>query len=129
MVAPLTTPSDAIQLGVLTTPQAQNPKWPPPPPLLPDVLLPVSEAVPDPGENEVLVKVAAAGVNRPDVLQRQGLYPLPPDASPLPGLEISGEVVARIGIPVRAGIVDEHNTRRQQRKTKNDQLPGRGANP
>jgi NADPH2:quinone reductase len=42
--------------------------------------------------NEILVKVAAAGVNRPDVLQRMGLYPVPSDASPLPGLEIAGEV-------------------------------------
>jgi putative PIG3 family NAD(P)H quinone oxidoreductase len=63
-------------------------------PGLPDVLQVVSEAVPVPAEKEVLVEVAAAGVNRPDVLQRQGLYPLPPDASPLPGLEISGEIVA-----------------------------------
>jgi len=61
----------------------------------PDVLQTVSEAVPEPAENDVLIRVAAAGVNRPDVLQRQGLYPLPPDASPLPGLEISGEVVAK----------------------------------
>lgn len=59
-----------------------------------EVLQSVSEALPEPGKNDVLIKVAAAGVNRPDVLQRQGLYPLPPDASPLPGLEISGEVVA-----------------------------------
>src|SRR5258706_16232925 len=43
--------------------------------------------------NEILVKVAAAGVNRPDVLQRAGNYPVPPDASPLPGLEIAGEGV------------------------------------
>ena len=50
--------------------------------------------------NEVLVKVAAAGVNRPDVLQRMGLYPVPPDASPLPGLEIAGEV-AEVGASVR----------------------------
>ena len=48
---------------------------------------------PAPKPNEILVKVAAAGVNRPDVLQRMGLYPVPPDASPLPGLEIAGEVV------------------------------------
>jgi NADPH2:quinone reductase len=43
--------------------------------------------------NEVVVRVAAAGVNRPDVLQRMGLYPVPPGASPLPGLEVAGEVV------------------------------------
>jgi len=60
----------------------------------PDVLHAVSESVPEIGEKDVLIKVDAAGVNRPDVLQRQGLYPLPPDASPLPGLEVSGEVVA-----------------------------------
>ena len=50
--------------------------------------------VPAPGEHEVLVKVAAAGVNRPDVMQRQGLYPPPPGATDIPGLEIAGEVVA-----------------------------------
>ena len=50
--------------------------------------------------NDILVKVAAAGVNRPDVLQRMGLYPVPPDASPLPGLEIAGEV-AEVGAGVR----------------------------
>ncbi len=51
-------------------------------------------AVPQPGDGEVLVRVAAAGVNRPDVMQRQGRYPPPPGASDLPGLEISGEIVA-----------------------------------
>ena len=60
----------------------------------PEVLRAASVPVPGIGESEVLVKVAAAGVNRPDCLQRAGLYPLPPDASPLPGLEIAGEVVA-----------------------------------
>jgi putative PIG3 family NAD(P)H quinone oxidoreductase len=60
----------------------------------PEVLINVDEPVPMPGDNDVLVKVATAGVNRPDVLQRQGLYPVPPDASQLPGLEIAGEVVA-----------------------------------
>lgn len=48
---------------------------------------------PSPKADEILVKVAAAGVNRPDVLQRMGQYPVPPGASPLPGLEIAGEVV------------------------------------
>jgi NADPH:quinone reductase len=47
---------------------------------------------PTPKPDEILVKVAAAGVNRPDVLQRMGRYPVPPGASPLPGLEIAGEV-------------------------------------
>lgn len=60
----------------------------------PEVLRPARVAVPQPGAGEVLVKVVAAGVNRPDCLQRAGLYPLPPDASPLPGLEIAGQVVA-----------------------------------
>ncbi len=50
--------------------------------------------VPKPGEGEVLLRVAAAGVNRPDVLQRQGGYPPPPGASDLPGLEVAGEVIA-----------------------------------
>src|SRR5690606_30801365 len=50
--------------------------------------------VPQPAEGEVLIKVAAAGVNRPDVIQRKGHYPAPPGASPLPGLEVSGTVVA-----------------------------------
>ncbi|MET1754070.1 NAD(P)H-quinone oxidoreductase [Novosphingobium sp. RD2P27] len=61
----------------------------------PEVLVSQQVPVPKPGPGEVLVKVAFAGVNRPDVLQRQGLYPAPPDASPLLGLEISGIVVAR----------------------------------
>lgn len=50
---------------------------------------------PTPGPNEVLIRVVAAGVNRPDVIQRQGLYPAPPGASPVLGLEVSGEVIAR----------------------------------
>ena len=49
---------------------------------------------PDPGKGEVLIRVHAAGVNRPDVMQRQGLYAPPPGASPILGLEVSGEVVA-----------------------------------
>jgi putative PIG3 family NAD(P)H quinone oxidoreductase len=60
----------------------------------PDVLVPQERPVPPPGEHEVLVKVAAAGVNRPDVMQRKGLYPPPPGATEIPGLEIAGEVVA-----------------------------------
>src|SRR5436190_21818968 len=60
----------------------------------PEVLLPQTRAVPTPGPGEILVKVQAAGVNRPDVAQRSGAYPPPPGASDLPGLEISGEVVA-----------------------------------
>jgi putative PIG3 family NAD(P)H quinone oxidoreductase len=60
----------------------------------PDVLKPDRMAVPQPGEGEILVKVAAAGVNRPDVQQRLGQYNPPPGASPVPGLEIAGTVVA-----------------------------------
>jgi NADPH:quinone reductase len=60
----------------------------------PEVLLPCTRPVPVPGPGQVLVRVAAAGVNRPDVVQRKGLYPAPPGASDLPGLEIAGEIVA-----------------------------------
>jgi NADPH:quinone reductase len=60
----------------------------------PEVLLPETRAVPKPGAGEILIKVAAAGVNRPDVAQRAGVYPPPPGASDLPGLEVAGEVVA-----------------------------------
>jgi putative PIG3 family NAD(P)H quinone oxidoreductase len=60
----------------------------------PEALTPATMPVPRPGPGQLLLKVAAAGVNRPDVLQRQGLYPVPPGASPLPGLEAAGEVVA-----------------------------------
>jgi NADPH2:quinone reductase len=59
----------------------------------PEVLKPEEVDVPSPGPGQLLVKVEAAGVNRPDILQRSGVYPPPKDASPLPGLEISGEVV------------------------------------
>ena len=60
----------------------------------PGVLVPVEREVPPPAPGEVLVAVEAAGVNRPDVMQRQGLYPPPPGASDIPGLEIAGTVVA-----------------------------------
>lgn len=60
----------------------------------PEVLVPASRAVPDPGYAQVLIKIAYAGVNRPDALQRAGSYAPPPGASDLPGLEASGEVVA-----------------------------------
>jgi NADPH2:quinone reductase len=59
-----------------------------------EVLQEISTPVPGPRESEVLIEVHAAGVNRPDVLQRLGLYPVPPDADPLPGLEVAGEIVA-----------------------------------
>jgi NADPH2:quinone reductase len=61
----------------------------------PDVLTAEPRPVPKPGAGEILIKVAAAGVNRPDVMQRMGLYPPPPGATDIPGLEIAGEVVAR----------------------------------
>jgi NADPH2:quinone reductase len=60
----------------------------------PDVLQPAERPVPAAGPGEILVKVAAAGVNGPDLMQRKGLYPAPPGASDLPGLEVSGEVAA-----------------------------------
>jgi NADPH2:quinone reductase len=60
----------------------------------PEVLVPEQRTVPIPGDGEILVKVQAAGVNRPDVMQRQGLYPPPAGAPDTPGLEIAGEIVA-----------------------------------
>jgi NADPH2:quinone reductase len=60
----------------------------------PDVLTAEPRPVPKPGAGEILVKVAAAGVNRPDVMQRMGLYPPPQGATDIPGLEIAGEIVA-----------------------------------
>jgi NADPH2:quinone reductase len=60
----------------------------------PDVLRPCTRPVPQPKAGEVLIRVAAAGVNRPDVAQRRGLYAPPPGASDLPGLEIAGDIVA-----------------------------------
>jgi putative PIG3 family NAD(P)H quinone oxidoreductase len=59
----------------------------------PDMLVPQQQPVPSPHEGKILVKVAAAGVNRPDVMQRQGHYPPPKGATEIPGLEIAGEVV------------------------------------
>ncbi len=72
----------------------------------PDVLRLETVPVPRPGPGEVLVRVAYAGVNRPDVIQRQGFYPPPPGASPIPGLEISGEVVA-LGDGVDAALLGQ----------------------
>lgn len=60
----------------------------------PEVLVPTTRPVPQPGAGEILIKVAAAGINRPDVMQRQGSYPPPPGASDIPGLEIAGKIVA-----------------------------------
>jgi NADPH2:quinone reductase len=58
----------------------------------PDVLVPAERPMPMPGSGEVLIKVAAAGVNRPDVMQRRGSYPPPPGASDIPGLEVAGTI-------------------------------------
>ena len=66
----------------------------------PDMLVPEDRPTPRPGAGEILIKVEAAGVNRPDVMQRQGNYPPPPGAPDIPGLEIAGEVVA-LGPDVR----------------------------
>ncbi|HWA44811.1 MAG TPA: NAD(P)H-quinone oxidoreductase [Hypericibacter adhaerens] len=63
----------------------------------PEALVPQRRAVPKPGPGELLVKVAAAGINRPDVLQRQGNYAPPPGATDIPGLEVAGEVAASGG--------------------------------
>jgi putative PIG3 family NAD(P)H quinone oxidoreductase len=60
----------------------------------PEVLQPVERPVPRPGPGDLLIRVAAAGINRPDVLQRRGMYPPPPGAPSIPGLEVAGEVVA-----------------------------------
>jgi len=60
----------------------------------PEVLIPTTRPIPQPGNGCVLIRVHAAGVNRPDILQRRGLYPPPPGASDIPGLEIAGEVTA-----------------------------------
>ena len=60
----------------------------------PEMLVPEQRPVPTPGEGELLIRVRAAGVNRPDVMQRKGLYPPPPGAPDIPGLEIAGEIAA-----------------------------------
>ncbi len=61
----------------------------------PEVLHPVQMPTPNPGDGEILIKIAAAGINRPDMLQREGKYPPPPGASEIPGLEVAGTVCAR----------------------------------
>jgi putative PIG3 family NAD(P)H quinone oxidoreductase len=75
----------------------------------PEQLKTAIRPVPRPGAGEVLVRVAAAGVNRPDVMQRQGNYPPPPGASDIPGLEIAGEIVA-LGANVSALSVGDKIT-------------------
>jgi len=72
----------------------------------PSVLRPVERPVPAPGAGEVLIRVGAAGVNRPDVMQRLGMYPPPPGASDIPGLEVAG-VVAAAGEGVESPAVGD----------------------
>jgi putative PIG3 family NAD(P)H quinone oxidoreductase len=75
----------------------------------PEVLAPEERDVPTPGASEILVKVAAAGVNRPDVMQRKGQYPPPPGAPDIPGLEIAGEIAA-VGSQVQRWKVGDRVT-------------------
>ena len=70
----------------------------------PEVLQPVQRPVPTPGPGEVLIRVEAAGVNRPDVMQRLGFYPPPPGAPTIPGLEVAGTVVAGDGALLGAQV-------------------------
>ena len=74
----------------------------------PDVLKGVERPYPVPGAGEVLIKVSAAGVNRPDVFQRKGAYAPPPGASDLPGLEVAGEIVGGLQVfdAVQNGAVE-----------------------
>lgn len=73
----------------------------------PEVLVPVERPTPVPSAGEVLIKVAAAGVNRPDVMQRQGKYPPPPGASDIPGLEVAGTVAATCAAGDRWKVGDQ----------------------
>ncbi len=75
----------------------------------PEVLTPCEREVPQPGPGEVLIEVAAAGINRPDVLQRTGGYPPPPGASDIPGLEVAGRIAA-LGSDVTDLKVDDQVT-------------------
>ena len=72
----------------------------------PEVLKPVERPLPVPKAHEVLIKVVGAGINGPDLMQRKGLYPAPAGASDLPGLEVSGEVVAKGAAVTRWSIGD-----------------------
>ena len=76
--------------AIPTTMQAIDPERPGGP----EILVTVERSVPSPAAGEVLIRVAAAGVNRPDVLQRKGGYAPPPGAPSIPGLEVAGEIVA-----------------------------------
>src|SRR3954467_11812135 len=72
----------------------------------PQVLVPPTRAVPSPRAGELLIRVAAAGVNRPDVVQRRGLYPPPPGAPSIPGLEVAG-IVAAGGAEVPEALIGQ----------------------
>ncbi|MFN9489010.1 MAG: NAD(P)H-quinone oxidoreductase [Betaproteobacteria bacterium] len=72
----------------------------------PEVLKPVTRPLPQPKDHEVLIEVTATGVNGPDIMQRKGLYPAPAGASDLPGLEVSGHVVARGAAVTRWNVGD-----------------------
>jgi len=72
----------------------------------PEVLVPVERPVPQPAPGEYLVKVAAAGVNRPDVLQRKGRYPMPPGAPTILGLEVAGTIVA-VGEGMESALIGQ----------------------
>jgi putative PIG3 family NAD(P)H quinone oxidoreductase len=72
----------------------------------PEVLVPVERQTPVPAAGEVLIKVAAAGVNRPDVFQRLGRYPPPPGVTDIPGLEVSGIIAAVAGVAGSFGVGD-----------------------
>ncbi|SEO47479.1 NAD(P)H-quinone oxidoreductase [Nitrosovibrio sp. Nv6] len=73
----------------------------------PEALVQAAQPIPQPGSGEILIRVMAAGINRPDVLQRRGLYPPPPGASTVPGLEIAGDVVASGERTVRFKVGDK----------------------
>ena len=72
----------------------------------PEVLTLVRRPVPQPGPGELLIQVAAAGVNRPDVMQRRGLYPPPPGAPSIPGLEVAG-IVTAVGAEVPEALIGQ----------------------
>jgi len=78
----------------------------------PEVLRPAERPAPVAGAGEVLIRVAASGVNRPDVLQRKGHYPVPPGASDLPGLEVAGTIVEGDRAALAALVTSPRNTAR-----------------
>ncbi len=97
----------------------------------PDVLFVNERPIPEPGSKEILVQVKAAGVNRPDLSQRAGHYPLPPRASPFFGLEIAG-IVSKIGVCAQTHGIEpalrENRTDYTQNDSKVGFWQGSGAN-